>query len=125
MVDPEDSKKACWRPGTAQEGLLESKISPGDAKTAPRRFQNGQDGSKRGPGESTRQPKRPQRGQKAAQESAKSSPREHHMAAKSISKSVIKTSQKPAKIMYITVFLGLQACREQPKSGLRDAKMAA
>ena len=28
MVDPEDSKKACWWPRTAQEGLLEAKISP-------------------------------------------------------------------------------------------------
>ena len=28
MVDPEDSKKACWRPRIAQEGLLEAKISP-------------------------------------------------------------------------------------------------
>ena len=115
MVDPEDSKKACWSPRFLQE--------------TPRQPQGGskmvQDGSKRGPRESTRQPKRPQRGQKAAQESPKSSPREHHKATKSISKSVIKTSQKPAKILYFTVFLGLQACREQPKSGLRDAKMAA
>ena len=28
MVDPEDSKKACWRPRIAQEGLLEPKVSP-------------------------------------------------------------------------------------------------
>ena len=27
-VDPEDSKKACWRPRIAQEGLPEAKISP-------------------------------------------------------------------------------------------------
>ena len=28
MVDPEDSKKACWWPRSAQESLLEAKISP-------------------------------------------------------------------------------------------------
>ncbi len=28
MVDPEDSKKACWRPRIVQEGLLEAKSSP-------------------------------------------------------------------------------------------------
>ena len=27
MADPEDSKKACWRPRSAQESLLEAKIS--------------------------------------------------------------------------------------------------
>ena len=28
MVDPEDSKKACWWPRSTQESLLEAKISP-------------------------------------------------------------------------------------------------
>jgi CBS-domain-containing membrane protein len=27
MMDPKDSKKTCWRPRIAQEGLLEAKIS--------------------------------------------------------------------------------------------------
>ena len=111
----EPPKKACWSPRFLQETPRQPQ---GDSKMV-------QDGSKRSPGESTRQPKRPQRGQKGAQESPKSSPREHHKATKSISKSVIETSQKPTKILYFTVFLGLQACQEQPKIGPRDAKTAA